>query len=394
VAQLQKEINQQRLAHLTELEKKNLEIVLSQREKDELVSVAQSANNALTAIKVQLMDSQVENDVSKEKLERVNGESDLRDTESIRTVASLKALITEQDASFETIQAEHDQIVLNLREEMQLFEEKTLDLSAQYEQQIEELTSTLNQKSDMLSEESIGYVEVVSRLKEAVAQHQSQLEETVTANETIMAENEQLQMQIEELSALLEEASQEPAEKLAPEPPSPHTQTQLKHIAHHTASQGELNKLIRSIRSMGRQTPGNVTPGDSSNVDLMTYVNLCFPGKILPEGIQLGRFTCKGFISKQAGKHWHKRWMVFDLRKKIVTWFVDERELHIGQKGTNAIVDVISVVKTAMGEANIQTKRKPVMLKSENQQITAIWIQIFISIARNHKPPASESTTA
>lgn len=173
----------------------------------------------------------------------------------------------------------------------------------------------------------------------------------VASNEEHVARETQLKFRTTQLEdevaqvkdSLAETVAQRAESGMTPDADGDLTRT-LSKIQDSQANAQEKQLLANVIRTMGRQSPGVVTPGDSDGVDLVRYVTLCLHGGSLPDGIQIGRFTCKSYMGRLTGKHWHKKWMVLDLRKKLVLWYTDDRELNI-QKGTTEMLDIVSVAK-------------------------------------------------
>ena len=69
--------------------------------------------------------------------------------------------------------------------------------------------------------------------------------------------------------------------------------------------------------------------------------------------------------------------------------YVDDRELHIGQKGMIAIEELVSTSRTANGEIRIATNRKPLMLRTKHTHALNVWMQIITAVCKDSKSAAS-----
>ena len=103
----------------------------------------------------------------------------------------------------------------------------------------------------------------------------------------------------------------------------------------------ERGRLSDAIRVMARQRPGHEIPGEEKNVDLLKYLHMELDSKC-PMDIKLEKFLCMGYIEKLSGKQWQKRYFIFDLKKKLLSWFKDNRPQASAQ-GCLALVDVMEV---------------------------------------------------
>lgn len=91
----------------------------------------------------------------------------------------------------------------------------------------------------------------------------------------------------------------------------------------------------------------------------------------------------------QGGKHWQKRWFVFDLQKGSLAWYQDNRELRIHLKGSLTIPEMqrVQQPKPAAGdpsEANsfhILTLKRPYHVRGFSDASTLAWMNILSAVA-------------
>lgn len=378
ITQLQAEGSKKQMSFARQLEEKDVATARLEGSIEELQQSVENATEALTSTNIALVETQADLEASQERLEGVLSSSDMSSSESSRMVLAYRQSIDEQAQTIETMRLEHVAQITLCQDE---FEDRIAEITADLEADLQARLGDVKDQTALQDEQAMENETRIATLKNLVASLEEQVDTLKGHNLEHVATNVKLELEKNELANRRANASN---------PASPQ-HPKLKRIVDASSNTAELHKLEKAIRSMGRQAPGSVTPGDSSSVDLMAYVNLSLPGKELPEAIQLGRFTCKGYVLKQAGKHWHKRWVVFDLRRKVVTWYIDDRELHIGQKGMTAIVELVSVSKTEAGECRVETKKKPLVLKSGKVGVVATWMQVFNSVCRHRKGGADSA---
>eukprot|EP00041_Stephanoeca_diplocostata_P037667 m.1434728 g.1434728 ORF g.1434728 m.1434728 type:complete len:1628 (-) comp25081_c2_seq18:2295-7178(-) len=392
VSNLEVQAMKDRVAHERVVEDLKEEL----RVTNEALASERSTNEAcieqISNLEVQLMDATTEKRDAIQKREDVQRDAELNAAEQRRTIAALTQTVADQDSHREVVVADHKRELVVLQEQLQAAEDAAKGTEAMIQKRVEEATAGVEEHvveaNDQL-QEARATINALERDKEELV---AKVQVLVTSNEEHVARETQLQFRVQQLEDEVGQVKDSLAEAVARRAGSGMTpdadgdmSRAISKIQNSQANAQEKQLLANVIRTMGRQAPGSVTPGDSDGVDLVRYVSLCLQGDALPDGIQIGRFTCKSYMNRLTGKHWHKKWMVLDLRKKLVLWFTDERELNI-QKGTTEMLDIVSVAKgTGAGattDISVQTKKRPINLRSDQPAVLRVWRAVLGAVAR------------
>lgn len=106
-------------------------------------------------------------------------------------------------------------------------------------------------------------------------------------------------------------------------------------------------------------------------------------GESTPADIQIGRFTAKSWLNKLSVKTWQKRWFVFDLQARLLTWYADDRELRIQAKGNIPLADMTKIVLPKKSDENdflIVTRKRTYHFRCESAEVKRGWVLIIESI--------------
>mmetsp|Transcript_1326 Transcript_1326/g.4349 ORF Transcript_1326/g.4349 Transcript_1326/m.4349 type:complete len:1619 (+) Transcript_1326:64-4920(+) len=320
------------------------------------------------------------------KLESSQNKFELATAESQRTIATLQEAVAEGEAARNEMSARYDKHIGELSGQMELSKAEHDVAVSEFEAKLAAANEDLDERVATLKEQAAEYIEAVAKADARTAELEAQVELLQKANDKHVASTTTYDFKIEQLEAELAVfRAREEARSKVEEQAASRRQKTMAAIVEKEAEVSEKQRHAEAIRAMGRQNPGTMVQGDGKDVDLAVYVELLC-GSMPPE-LHLSSYECKGYLDKISGKSkkaFH-RWVVLDLKAKLLVWYVDDSEQKYSQKGSAEIQDIVSVQSDGRCTLFVQTKgtKNDITLQHDSPAVIEGWRTAFAAVARN-----------
>ena len=356
------------------------------------------------SVEARLAESQDEATKLNERLEKQFGVLEATKTAHDQLEVRIAALRSDKNAQALTMQGDYDQMerllkqeVAELRSEIEIEREgrekdkwTAADMEKANLAAVEQKLAAREREVAELQIQKHRAEQRASELDTAVSQMQASMAQLKSAAHKLEQENTELEVQLQTADRAHEELERRTSQvEMA-------KMEEIRELKDRMAGsvreedRVSYHKIEEAIKVFGRRRSPALHPVPKSKaVDLTRFLALILgEGMPVPHEIQLGRFTLKGYLNKQGGAHWQKRWFVFDLQKGILSWYQDKRELRIHLKGSLPLADIQRVqqptnVKTA-AEANgfhILSQKRPYELRGFDGDSTQAWIRVLSAVA-------------
>eukprot|EP00050_Salpingoeca_kvevrii_P001270 m.166238 g.166238 ORF g.166238 m.166238 type:complete len:1675 (-) comp10335_c1_seq23:238-5262(-) len=356
--------------------------------KVELVNAEVEAEKARVHAKdMQLEEARAEVLRANQRLSQANQNLDEMRDESDRALARVTSTLREKEMQFESARIDNERTIRGLEGRLEAQAEELEKLH----QESERTTARLQEE---LEEQTSKMASVVAEKEEKIQKLQTNFDQAMALSDELHQELSQKAEQLAQLKLQMESNAKDLAEMRAADEERKRLeqekhdremadmQEQLK--AQDKKRQASAEKLAAAIKAMGRKRPGSQnTPREEKTVDLVKYMSVMMGDEPIPADMSLSRFACKGFLEKLSVKAWQKRWFVFDLQSKQITWYMDSREFKIQAKGN---IPLFEITKTVIPKGNtdndflIVTKKRTYHMRAATPEMLAVWTRCINSV--------------
>eukprot|EP00039_Didymoeca_costata_P001569 m.53356 g.53356 ORF g.53356 m.53356 type:complete len:1619 (-) comp10863_c0_seq1:444-5300(-) len=377
VTKLESELRAKERQRQTELELARANMSKKEKEKASLEVKLKEYSKGLVELKAKCERLEAESESVNSRLKSAEHLHRAKSEESSRTILDLQELLAKRNAEQQE-KAEQLSQTINLLEDQLKAAEDSLARNAKAHD--EAMAGAQEQWSKKLESMSEAFNKELISLQQDLQNALNEEEEENPEKASVLNNSEvaRLQAELERTKLALAQAESKLAGKhLAPVLDS----SQILSSRRMSSMEREIVALKKPIRAMGRQPQGpSSKQNDGADVDLAQYITATLGA--IPPDVKVGRFTCKGMLSKQSGKHWQDRWIVFDLESKVLAWYVDDRELKICLKGQVALMDILSVESTDANHITIGSKRRNYCIRASSEPAKKCWEMCLAAIAK------------